>query len=172
MKLKKILFRLSLVAVATCVSGISFAADKVAPSQAVISGKLNCFDVGVRSMEPVGDRDGHTIQTGGYICHAEGGLQDGAVLTANNIVEDDKGVGVLLSDVGVSRKSGAMAVWHSTEGKIIVTFANGKFVGWTGAGKGVFQLATGSMATLTGKTYSWKAHFTGLGQYEIEYTFD
>ncbi len=161
-----------IILLSSFVAAPAIAADKVAPSPAGISGKLNCFDVGVRSMEPVGDRDGHTIQTGGYICYAEGGLQDGALLTANSIVEDDKGVGVLLSDVGVSRKPGAMAVWHSTEGKIIVTFANGKFVGWTGAGKGVFQLATGSMATLTGKTYSWKAHFTGFGQYQVEYTFD
>jgi hypothetical protein len=50
--------------------------------------------------------------------------------------------------------------------------ADGKVTGFTATGKGRYLLATGSAASLAGKTFSFTAKPTGAGQWETEVTAD
>lgn len=134
--------------------------------------KLFCHTVGSSAMEPLGDREGHSIAVGQLTCRVEGGPLDGGILTGSNINEWDKTNGVLLSGAGVTRKPGATAAYQITEGKTSVTMADGKATGFTASGKGRWTMATGTAAALKGKTYSYTAKSTGPGQIAFEVKTD
>jgi hypothetical protein len=52
-----------------------------------------------------------------------------------------------------------------------VTMTDGKPSGWTASGHGIVTLATGSLASLSGKKYEWTGKGTGLNVFEGDYTF-
>jgi hypothetical protein len=72
------------------------------------------------------------------------------------------------SNSGVARKPGATVVYVGPEGKLALTMTDGKVTGFTGSGKGVYVLATGSAASLAGKPYTWTAKSTGPMQFTAE----
>lgn len=97
---------------------------------------------------------------------------DGGVMTSTNIYEWDGAKAVVLTGGGVSRKPGATAVHEVTEATITLVMTDGKVTGFTSAGKGVIKLATGSAASMNGKTYSYTARPTSPVEFVIESTFD
>jgi hypothetical protein len=90
-------------------------------------------DIGVRTTEPLGDREGHMISTGGYSCHVNSGPTSGSAMTGSDTWEFDWPNAVMLSDSAVVLKQGAIVVYRGTEGKLALTMADGKVIGWTAA---------------------------------------
>ena len=134
--------------------------------------RLICHAVGIGAPEPLGDRDGHSISVAEASCRVEGGLIDGGILTGTGITEWDKTNGVLLSGSGVTRKPGATTSYRNTEGKVALTVSDDKVVGSTGSGRGLFTMATGTAASLSGKTYTYTFKSTGPGQTVIDVKVD
>ena len=92
----------------------------------------------------------------------------GGVSTGTIIWEWDGTNAVLLSESGVIRKPGSSLVYRGTEGKLALTMADGKVTGFTASLKGQQQLATGSAASLAGKSYNLTSKSTGPSQWTVE----
>jgi hypothetical protein len=127
-----------------------------------------CQGIGSSAPEPLGDREGHSIQTSQSSCHIDSGPLSGGILTTTDIWEWDGPNAVLLSGSGVVRKPGATLVVVDTGGKLTLTMADGKVTGWTASGKGTNVVATGSAASMAGKSYTFSAKPTGPGQFTVE----
>jgi hypothetical protein len=65
-----------------------------------------------------------------------------------------------------------MAVYQLVEQKTTVTVADGKVTGFTGTNKSVYKLATGSAASLTGKSITSTYKTIGGGRWVVESTMD
>ncbi|HZZ22816.1 MAG TPA: hypothetical protein VFE60_09685 [Roseiarcus sp.] len=59
-------------------------------------------------------------------------------------------------------------MYQNNEGTLALTMTDGKVTGFTASGKGAEMLATGSLAALAGKPYTWTAKPSGPGQFTIE----
>ena len=151
--------------IVTSLAFAAFAPNAVAQE---ITYTWTCLDVGTAPTEALGDREGHSISISVASCHSESEPMSGAVLTGTNIWEWNGPNAVLLSSNGVIRKPGATAVYQNNEGTLALTMADGKVTGWTASGKGVEKLATGSLAALAGKPYTWTGKPTGPGQFTVE----
>jgi len=134
--------------------------------------RLLCQSVGSSTPEPLGDRDGHSISVAEVSCRVEGGLMDGGILTGTGITEWDKTNGVLLAGSGVTRKPGATTAYRNTEARVALTLSDGKVVGSSGSGRGLFTLATGAAAALGAKTYSYTFKSVGPGQAVFDVKID
>lgn len=134
--------------------------------------RVLCTTYGSNSLEPVGDREGHSIQAAEAACVTEGGALDGTVTTQNTLWEFDKGAGTMLSSHGFSRKPGAVAAYANSSGTLTFQTSEGKVTGWLATGKGRYLVATGSAAALTGKTYGWQARPTGPRTYVVDVALD
>lgn len=132
------------------------------------SWKLQCHSVGGSSPEPLGDREGHSVQTSQYSCRTEDGPLDGAVLTGVNVWEYDKATAKGVSGHGVYRMPGTRAVYQHDEQKLTLVMTDGKVSGFTATGRGTYKLATGSAAALAGKPYTYSARGTGPGQFAVD----
>jgi hypothetical protein len=130
-----------------------------------------CRAVGAFSPEQLGDRESHALSIGQSSCQTTGGPGDGAVQTETNMWEWDGPKAKELSGSGVSRKPGATFALKHTDGTLEVTMTDGKPSGWTASGHGIVTLATGSWASLNGKTYEWTGTGTGSNVFEGDYTF-
>ena len=154
-------------------SGLAFASlafAAFAPSamaQEVI--KFSCQVVG-GSGTPLGDREGHNITVLTASCRSAGGVLDGALTTAQEIWEWDGTNAKMLLESGVIRKPGALATFELTEGKLALTMSDGKVTGFTASGKGRWPTASGTAASLAGKSWTFKSWPTGAGQWEVEVT--
>ena len=102
----------------------------------------------------------------------EGGPLEGSVLTQQTIWEYGKEIATQVSLHGVYRKPNAMAVLVNSSGTLLLQYKDGNYSGWTASGKGRIAAASGSAASLNGKTYSWTAHPIGNRKYVIDTTFD
>ena len=152
--------------VATAIVALSAAAPNAVAQENTQTS--TCQDVGVRSSEPLGDREGHMISAGAYSCRIDSGPMSGSIMTGSDVWEFDGPNAVMLSDSAVVRKLGAIVVYRGTEGKLALTMVDGKVTGWTAEGKGHLPLATGSAASAAGKSESWTAKSTGPGQFTID----
>jgi hypothetical protein len=65
-----------------------------------------------------------------------------------------------------------MAAYVSSAGTLSLEVTEGKVTGWTALGKGRIAGASGSAASLSGKTYSWTARPNANRAYVMEFTFD
>ena len=101
-------------------------------AQTPVTFKSTCQDVGFAAREPLGDRDGHSIEVIQYSCRNEGGVEDGTLMTGMVIWEWDKTTCVMLSGNGVVRKPGALAVFQNSGSKASLTISDGKVTGITG----------------------------------------
>ena len=160
--------RTILGAAALALASVAFSAMAQAP----LTQKAVCVFVGVGAMEPIGDRSGHGLRVSPYSCLVENGPMEGAVMTGTNIYEWDGAKAVVLSGDGVGRKPGSLTSFKVIEGGTALTMTDGKVTGFTGSGKGVVSLATGSAAVLKGKTYSYTARSISPVQFVIETTYD
>jgi hypothetical protein len=131
------------------------------------SWKTSCTNSGAGGPEPLGS-DGRALSVASATCIADGGPMNGGVVTQNAIWEFDKGTGTVLSADGVVRKPGSTAAYKLTAGTINTLMQDGKPVGWTGSGTGVYTTGAGDGASLKGKTFSWTGKATGPRTYIIE----
>jgi hypothetical protein len=117
-----------------------------------------CQGVGTDTPEPLGDREGHSLEAGQYSCRAESGQQAGGVTTGTGIWEWDGPKAILISSSGVTRKPGATSAYKFTEGTQTLTLTDGKVTGCTGSGRGTNAVATGGWASMAGTSFActWK----------------
>ncbi|WP_338833878.1 hypothetical protein [Bradyrhizobium septentrionale] len=135
-------------------------------------GRYECNIVGVVSQEPIGDKDGHRITGVQYSCSGVEGLVKGAVYSGTSTSEWDGPQGTYLSGGGTVRAAGGLAVTEITEGKGAAVMKDGKPAGSESSGKALFKFASGTLATLSGKTVRWETKPTGVGRFSIELTDD
>jgi len=143
-------------------SSITLAASVYPQSQ--VSYVANCYDAGSNALEPLGDRPGHAIQTGQFICIDVGGPMDGAVETGTYVWEWDKTAIAALVLTGIVRKPGSMAVFQDSESKATAIMSDGKITGFTGSGRGKFLSGAGAAANWSGRSYSYTFQTTGFNQ--------
>jgi hypothetical protein len=135
--------------------------------------KFSCQVVGGSGTpEPLGDREGHNITVLTASCRSAGGVLDGALTTAQEIWEWDGPNAKMLLESGVIRKPGALATFELTEGNLALTMTDGKVTGFTASGKGRWPTASGTAASLAGKSGTFKSWPTGAGQWEAEWTVE
>lgn len=134
--------------------------------------KSTCYNEGATSIEPVGDREGHTITLSKAVCTSEGGGFDGIVMTQHAVWEGDKGTNTMVSADGVMRRPGGIAVYRLSGGTLTVVLQDGKPVGWTGSGKGTYPVAGGNLSSIAGKPFSWTAKSTGPRSFVIDSKLD
>lgn len=135
--------------------------------------KNNCYPTGTSQLEQIGDRPNHAIQVNNFTCRFEGGILDGAVNTGINVYEWDGPRAITLSGSSVIRKPGGTLVTEVTGSVFTLQMAEGKMTGGTNVGKGVVKLATGTLSSLKGKTYSFVATVVpGTGQWTSEVKYD
>jgi hypothetical protein len=98
---------------------------------------------------------------------------DGSLTTAQEIWEWDGPNAKLLLESGVIRKPGAIVTFELTEGKLALTMTDGKVTGFTASGKGRWPTASGTAASLAGKSWTFKAGpGAAAGQWEGEATIE
>ena len=128
----------------------------------------NCFQVGPAAPEPLGDHEGHAISVEQDVCVDKTGPFVGAVVTMTNVWEWNGPTATLVSSAGVARKPGANTAIQLTTGKIELTMVDGKVTGAVASGTGRWPIATGSVAALAGKSFTWTSKGIGPGQFESE----
>ena len=154
-------------AIAAALAFAAFAPGAVAQEVS----KFSCQAVGANGApEPLGDREGHGITVITESCRNVGGAMDGALTTGQSIWEWDGANAKMLLESGVVRKPGAIATYEVTEGNLALTMTDGKVTGFTASGKGRWPTASGTAASLAGRSWSYKARSTGAGQWEGEVT--
>jgi len=130
-----------------------------------------CQAVGSHTPEPLGDREHHALETEVDSCRAVEGPMAGGVMTANVMWEWDGPKAKLIAISGIVRKPGATAAFHGLDGNVELIMSDGKVTGVTASGHNVIEVATGSAASLQGKTVSWTAKGTGPDTFEVTGTF-
>ena len=123
---------------------------------AAMTSTFTCYTVRA-TQEPLGDREGHSLEVAEICGCVDSGPLSGGIITIDGIYEWDKTTAVSISTHGVIRKPDAIAVYQVDDGKIALTVTDGKITGATGSGRGTYLLATGSAASLAGKSFTWSA---------------
>ena len=151
--------------IGTAIAFAAFAPNAIAQE---ITYTWTCQTIGTDPPEALGDREGHSISVNVASCHSESDPMSGAVLTGTTIWEWDGPKAVLLSSNGVIRKPGGTVVYQNTGGSLALTMADGKVTGWTASSRGTDVVATGSAASMAGKSYTTTGKGTGSGQFTFE----
>ncbi len=132
-------------------------------------GKYECNVVGSAAPEPLGDRAGHGLASYQYSCVGVDGLLKGAVLSATNISEWDGPQGKFLLGGGVHRTTGGFAVSRLEQGTGSITIQDGKPVGVTSSGTAIFNLASGTLSSLSGKAVKFTSKSVGAQRFILEF---
>ena len=152
--------------IATAIAFAAFAPSAVAQDTTSTG---TCQGVGANGApEPLGDREGHGISITQVSCHVDSGPMKDGILTGTDIWEWDGPNATLISSSGIIRKPGATLVFLETQGKLTLTMADGKVTGWAATAKGTNAVATGSAASMAGKSYTVTSKPTGPGQFTFE----
>jgi len=141
-------------------------------AQEKITNKFLCQNVGAFALEPLGDREGHSISIGQMSCRVVAGPMSGGILTGSSTWEWDKNNATLISGGGVARKPGATMVYKDMDGTLALTITEGKVTGFTASGHVSFPVATGGGAALAGKSATWTTTPTGPFEFVIEDKID
>jgi hypothetical protein len=137
-------------------------------ARAELIGRYECNIVGTLGQEPIGDRPGHMLVSFQYSCYGVDGLMKGALYTASVASEWENQKGVYLYGAGIHRMTDGLAVIQLTEGTGTVAMQNGTPAISQADGKVVFKLASGSLASLAGKTVDFTARLTSPGHFIYE----
>jgi hypothetical protein len=127
-----------------------------------------CQDVGGPMLEPLGDREGHSIEVTPYSCRVETGPMTGGVATGTNILEWEKTNATMISGAGVARKPGSTFVYKLTDGKLTITITDGKVTGGSAEGHYKVMVGTGDAAPAQGRTTTWVVKVVGPGQFTVD----
>lgn len=106
-----------------------------------------------------------------FKCRITGGLLDGFAVTGTNIWEpDQRGGRTLLGSLAIGQKTGSTIVYEVHQGTRKRRTTRGRLVGWESTSLGSYRLATGSAASLAGKTFKSVARYSGPGTFTIDNT--
>jgi hypothetical protein len=133
-------------------------------------GRYQCGVIGAIAQEPIGDRDGHVMLSFEYSCQGVDGLLKEAVVTAVSVSEWDGPKGTCLASLGLHRAPGGFAVGQLLECSASLVMKDGKPIGAESSGKTVFKFASGTLASLSGKTVKFTTKPVGVGRFELEFT--
>lgn len=133
-------------------------------------GRYDCIIIGTIVQEPIGDRDGHDIVSFEYTCRGLDGLLKDAGVTAISVSEWDGQKGTYLASLGLHRAPGGFAVGQLIEGTNSIVMKDGKTIGLEASGKTVFKFASGTLASISGKTVNFVAKPTEPGRFEVEFS--
>lgn len=150
-------------------TAFAFAAPGAAAQE--LHGHDVCRQVGAFAPEPLGDRQGHALSITQDSCQTTEGPTAGAIMSSSSVLEWDGAKAKSLSAYGVARKPGATLAFQGVDGAVDVIMNDGKPTGWTASGHTLITLATGSWASLKGKTVEWASKGTGPNISETDYTF-
>ena len=129
----------------------------------------NCQDVGVPTVDPVGDAEGHVVQWSNFSCRVDAGTLKGGIMNGTIVWDVNKGVGTLISGSGVVRKPGSLAIYNNGEGTLNLSMNDkGQPTGFTAKGTATWVEATGDAAAMKGKTRNWVAKAIGPGTFSVE----
>jgi hypothetical protein len=131
-------------------------------------GRFECNYVGPVSQEPIGDRDGHNVVSVQYSCFGVDGLLKEAVYTGTSVSEWNGPKGMYLLSGGTVRSPGAFAVTQLLEGIGSVVMKDGQPVGAEAKGRAIFKFASGTLATLAGRTFNFVSKPIGYGRFDVE----
>src|SRR3954471_6261976 len=118
-------------------------------------GRYECNVIGSASQDPIGDKDGHRINSVQNSCLGMEGLLKGAVYSGSSTSEWDGPQGTYLLGGGIIRAAGGLIVTQITEGRGSVIMKDGKPAGTESSGKALFKFASGTLGTLSGKAVRW-----------------
>jgi hypothetical protein len=127
-----------------------------------------CRYVGPPVPEPLGDREGHALSTSQVSCRMESGSMEGGVLTGTTVWEWQGNSAVGLAGHGVTRKPGGTVAYVNSEMKLTLVMDGSRVVGTAASGHGRYVMATGSAASMLGKTYSFTTKPAGYGEFILE----
>lgn len=158
-----------LIAIALCTIVGAITASGVAHADVV--GRYDCHALGSTVPEPIGDRVGHGLQQYQFSCVGIDGLLKGAIYTAINATEWDGPNGKQLLGGGVHRMPDGLAVTQMQDGAhTTVEMKDGKLSSISGSGKAAVKFASGSLATLSGKTLSFVSRSIGFNHFVVEFS--
>ena len=149
-----------------CSAVVLMAVTGYARSETV--GRYECNVIGAVAQEAIGN--GHTLSSLQYSCVGVDGVLKGAVVTAVSSSEWDGPKGTYIASMGIHRAPGGFAIGQLTEGTGSVVMKDGKPVGTEASGKTLFKFASGTLASLSGKTVKFSTKLTGPNQFELEFT--
>jgi hypothetical protein len=161
-------YLLNVCGIATAVITLAAAAPSAVAQDNTFT--ISCQNIGGGAAEPLGDRPDHSVLVSDYSCRADSGPLKGGVWTGNTIFEFDGPNAVVVSGNGVVRAPGATVVYQEASGKLALTMTDGKVTGFAASGQGSFRMATGSAASLAGKSYTFASKPTGQGQFAVDVT--
>ncbi len=138
-------------------------------SAADVIGRTECSIIGPIGLEPIGDRDGHLLRSYDYSCVGTDGLFKGGVSTGVSISEMDGPKVTFLLTGAVHRAAGGLAVGETLEGSGSTVIQDGKPARATASGTVIFKFASGTLASLSGKTVKWVAKPVGFNRFDMEY---
>ena len=141
-----------------------------APALAGTLGKFECNIVGAIGLEPIGDRDGHLLRSYDYSCVGVDGVFKGAVSTGVSVSEMDGPKVKFLLGTAVHRIAGGLAAGQMLEATGSAVMQEGKPARGTASGNAIIKFASGTLATLSGKTIKYTSKPTGFNPFELEYT--
>jgi hypothetical protein len=155
-----------------CACGLSAAVLVAAPgAKAEDAGHDVCQTVGNHARMPLGDRQGHALETDTVSCRPDAGPLAGGVVTVASFWEWDGTKATMLSGQGyVHMPNGDVSAFKGVDGQIELTMADGKVTRVTASGHNVATMTTGALASV-GKTVSWTLKATGPDTFEIDETF-
>jgi hypothetical protein len=137
-------------------------------AHAELIARYECNIVGTLGQEPIGDRPGHMLVSFQYSCHGIEGLMKGALYTAYVASEWENQKDTYLYGAGIHRMTDGYAVVQLTNGAGSVVMRDETAAISQAKGKVVFKLASGSLASLAGKTVDFTARLTGPGHFIYE----
>jgi hypothetical protein len=135
-------------------------------------GRFECSVVGAVSQDPIGDKDGHRLNTVQYSCFGVESLLKGALYSGFSTSEWDGPQGTYLTGGGTIRAAGGLIVTRLTEGTGSTVMKDGKPAGNEASGKGLFKFASGTLAGLSGKAARWEAKPAGFARFTLEIATD
>ena len=123
-------------------------------------------------MEPLGGQAGPMMSVGDYACVATSGPMAGGVDTGRAVLVFDQSGGKLMTGTGVIRKPDATAAYVVTDEKFDFVTSDGKVAGVKSIGHGRYVLATGSAASLAGRSFTIETEPAGPNQFIVNEKYE
>ena len=133
-------------------------------------GRYECSVIGVATQEPIDSQAGHFLADVEYSCFGVEGPLKGVVHTASSASEWTDTKGTFVFGGGIHRAVGGLAVTEITEGTGSIVMKDGKPIGTTSSGTGLFKFASGSLVRFAGKAFKFASKPIGLGRFEMDFT--
>ena len=154
----------------TCISfAVMFAAAVLAPWPAAAEMRFHydCHVTGVRQVPQMG-REGQPAELRHFTCRISGGLLDGFTATGTNLLEHHQEGARLVGSTVMARKKNAILVYEVNDARRRLRQSEDGAVQWESTGTGIYKHATGSVASLAGKSFTALVQSTGCQTFTID----